>query len=111
MKYSKLPWSVADKHPKRACLGILDAGGNTIASLYDAHGDKSDQDNDGVWRNDHERMANAEFIVTACNAHEQLVAALKKTQALLFLRTNEKDDEAMAALQQSRAALAAAGAA
>lgn len=44
-------------------------------------------------------------------AYDELLAALKKTQALLFMRTDAKDEEAMAALQQSRAALTAAGAA
>ena len=57
---------------------------------------------------------NAEFIVLACNAHEQLVAALRETLAEAVHWYDASDEESGVAneiFSRARATLAAAGAA
>jgi hypothetical protein len=57
-------------------------------------------------------VANAAFIVRACNSHEQLVAALKITTNDLAVAIEQagKDPAADDRVKRARAALAAAGA-
>lgn len=58
--------------------------------------------------------ANAEFIVQACNAHDDLVAALedmlqREINSLLDFNSTEEEIEEMPHIKASRAALAKAG--
>lgn len=53
-----------------------------------------------------ERKANAEFIVRACNSHEELVEALR--DLLQVIATDELIPESVSYMQQARAALAKA---
>ena len=72
------PWRVCDSHPQRACIYIKpEEGWGEIATLYGGFYDRDVKDEDGIWQNDHKRMATAAFIVKACNAHDDLVKALK----------------------------------
>lgn len=59
--YAAFPWRVAER-PATGEVGVLDAGGNVLFTL-----DASDK-------------TLAAFIVRACNAHEELVKALKDVQ-------------------------------
>ena len=55
--------------------------------------------------------ANAAFIVRACNAHDDLVAALRKAEFTLQTLTSRTARERDACVVEIRAALAKAGAA
>ena len=81
-KHTATPYHVVDDyHPTRACIEVQDINNQSIATLYNWSGDETVKDADGIAREDHVRVANAAFIVTACNAHDQLVAALKEIAA------------------------------
>jgi hypothetical protein len=61
------------------------------------------------WQEDHDYChGNAAFIVKACNAHDQLVAALKVCRDLIYAEVADGKFTEQAAL--AREALAAAGA-
>lgn len=65
--HTPLPWKAAigpdDRFPHKG--NVYGADGIIVASLA------------GVWREGVESEANAEFIVRACNSHEELLAALR----------------------------------
>jgi hypothetical protein len=80
---------------------IFDASGEEIATIYTSYTDKDD-------------VEIAQFIVRACNAHEQLVTALQDMVELTtpnIYPQPDKPKSAWAKLQAARAALTAAGAA
>ena len=70
-KHTPTPWSVDDTR-----LGIM-AGYQSIAQTFR---DRSKT----IADREAEAQANAAFIVRACNAHEQLVEALKQTADTLW---------------------------
>ena len=82
---------------------LIDIGTKTTSIAIITEGEES-------WLED---RANASFIVRACNAHEDLVAALLDARVDLELaRMNQKDDEIRESLKDTilkvRAALAKA---
>jgi hypothetical protein len=94
--HTATPWHVVDDyHPTRACLEIQDSDHYSIATIYNGPGDDDMKDADGVTRNDLVRVANASFIVTACNAHDQLtteIAALVAENEALHEQLSRKDE-------------------
>lgn len=75
------PWFVFDDHPTRACLHVGPSLSNDVASLYSALSDKDEQDECGIYINDHERVANATLIA----ASHDLLAAAQCAANVLFL--------------------------
>jgi hypothetical protein len=59
-----------------------------IATIYHASSDKNEADEDGVWRNDPERIANANLIAAA----PEMLAALQMAKHIV---ANEGTDEQM----------------
>lgn len=115
MNPSKLPWTLRT-HERLPCF--IEAEGTTddgeMAYSLEVLGD----DYSGFGGAE-QRQVDAQFIVTACNAHDQLVAALKE---LADMEYGHLDDEAIAreekfgngmapVIRRAREALAAAGAA
>ena len=68
MKHTKLPWHVGMKPGPM----IYGPKGEQIADMLEANGEAD------LFPYVEENRANAAFIVRACNAHEDLVAALEK---------------------------------
>lgn len=70
MKHSPTPWTLDEEALAGVCgcRNLVDAEGNELAGTHGLADDSED-------------MANAQFIVTAVNAHDVLVAALKKILA------------------------------
>ena len=91
--HTPTPWVVDD-------LMIFEASkrGWKIANLcgWDSHQSKI------------EMTANAAFIVTACNAHDQLIAALERLVADYQDVPDATDADGQAVFEQARAALRAA---
>ena len=56
------PWEVRDQHPNRSCLQVF-AGRIEVAVLYG--GVDGSKDANDIWRDDHERVANARLIAQA----------------------------------------------
>jgi hypothetical protein len=72
------------------------------------------RDQNGIWSNQPMSLANAAFIVRACNAHDDLVKALQS--ALPYMKYPRTASDALvrahdAAIEAARDALAKAGAA
>lgn len=88
--------------PWRKCVGT---GATEIRG--EASGGKSNPRVCRVLRDDLNSDENAEFIVTACNSHDQLVAALKQAQARLVFANKHIDCQDD--IDAAEAALAAAG--
>ena len=65
MKHTPTPWSVEESGYTQSKIYGCDSAGKVVFSTVD------------VLKETPEQEANAEFIVTACNAHEDLVKALK----------------------------------
>ena len=76
-EHTKTPWKIGAPHPNNACAYIVDADGREVATLYGGS-DPGGQNEMGHWVRQPIRDANAAFIVRACNAHDELVAALKE---------------------------------
>lgn len=76
-EHTKTPWKIGAPHPNNACAYIVDADGREVATLYGGS-DPGGQNEMGHWVRQPIRDANAAFIVRACNAHDELVAALKR---------------------------------
>lgn len=88
------PWEVGGPYPSVSVIVCIDAGcgwPNPEPSAYEAIC-ILDQRTEGV--PSEQAVANAEFIVRACNAHEDLVAALKAAKHLptLSVFANEQSD-------------------
>jgi hypothetical protein len=68
--HSTLPWCI---RRERCLVQVMDKGARYyVATVHESAGDTDDEGNDIVTV-----VANAEFIVRACNAHYDLLAALK----------------------------------
>jgi hypothetical protein len=93
--HSLLPWSISPA----AAWDIEAADGQSVGLAYGAHAG---------------RNADAAFIVRACNAHHELVAALKDMRsrfAKCASATGSDDWAIVGACEKADAALAKAGAA
>lgn len=55
-----------------------------------------------------EREANVEFIVRACNMHDEMVATLRIAEAMILLRENATAGERAHALEEIRISIAKA---
>ena len=79
MEHTKLPWLQAHRIKANGMYGteIFSKDGRTIAELA-WYPKPMDSGVIGTYR-----QANAEFIITACNNHEKLLAALKGARSLV----------------------------
>ena len=77
-----MKWSVADKHPQRAVLHIVDQTGYPIACVYTAPEDLESMDEStGIWQNDPQRQFNARLLAAAPDLLAALMAAKDMIQA------------------------------
>lgn len=75
MKHTQTPWRVTDGTTIKEDSRPISEDGVLIASACG-------YSNSGFFPSDEEGLANAEFIVRACNAHDELVAALQRFVAV-----------------------------
>ncbi len=76
-QYTPGPWIVGDDHPRRACLNIRSCDGFDLASLYSAPSDSLVCGDDAIWRDDPERVANADIMAAAPELLECLIRAVE----------------------------------
>jgi hypothetical protein len=81
-KHTPGPWRFIDDHPSRACLKVLAGDSEDLASLYFAPSDLNEPDEDGIWRGDDERVANARLMAAAPELLAALRGALKALDAI-----------------------------
>lgn len=101
------PWEVRDQHPKRSCLTIAPRGSYCeIATLFNAPEPNGSgysegrMDDDGIWRDDHVRKANARLIASAptlAAENAELREALKECAAWLESRPDYTEGDAATA--------------
>lgn len=80
--HTSAPWNVIDKHPQRSCLLIYTDNEREVACLYHAPGDVANKDEQGIWRNDAVRLANARLIAAAPDLLSALQNALNHLNAI-----------------------------
>lgn len=90
----KAPWQVRHGHP----MDIVDCDGEVRGCSLVATTDGPRA----------EAVDTAAYIVHCANTHERLLAALRRTHSLLFLRTDTGDKEAMDCLREGLLVIAAA---
>lgn len=74
--WTKGKWEFVDDHPNRSCLRIK-SGWHEVATLYYADEDGKSEDESGVYREDHQRVANARLISCAPEMYEALDQLLR----------------------------------
>lgn len=88
-QHTPTPWKVVRLSD---LIGVLDANGFGVADLVPPSN-----------RDTSNNAANAAFIVTACNAHDELVAALRRIESGDFEGSGHAKQIARAALQKVQA--------
>ena len=85
MPHTKTPWKV-----------FTSKSGNTYIGIGEESGDGIVDAGFGLWRDSDEAKPNAEFIVKAVNAHDDLVSLLQEAHEHLFvgLETGPMESEA-----------------